>query len=136
MGVLYHRRDPVEHLQQIRNLLRPGGRMLLETLVLADDPKMAEYHPVLVPENRYARMRNVWAVPATGRLLEWVERAGFTQARLLDVSRTTLEEQRSTPWMRFESLAESLAEEPNEKRPGLTVEGYPAPTRAIVVAEA
>ena len=33
MGVLYHRRDPLQHLQQIRTLLKPGGTLMLETLV-------------------------------------------------------------------------------------------------------
>ncbi len=138
MGVLYHRRDPVEHLRQLRQLLKTGGHMVLETLVLPGDQAGA----VLIPEQRYARMRNVWAIPGTEKLLEWVQQAGLRDARLVDVTPTRLDEQRSTDWMRFESLAESLADsrvestaEPYDgKTLQRTVEGYPAPTRAIILA--
>jgi tRNA (mo5U34)-methyltransferase len=128
MGVLYHRRDPVEHLQQIRGLLRAGGRMVLETLILP----AGENGPVLMPESRYARMRNVWAVPTLSRLLEWVDQAGFRGAKTVDVTVTTIREQRSTSWMNFESLADAL----DPLNPGRTLEGYPAPTRAVIIARA
>jgi len=95
MGVLYHRKDPSHHLKRIHSCLRPGGAMVLETLVL--------------PQERYARMRNVWTVPGTDRLLDWIRNAGFKDIELADVTRTTIEEQRSTPWMQFESLAEALS---------------------------
>ena len=128
MGVLYHRRDHLEHLRQLRSLLRPGGILVLETLVLpADRPD-----DLLVPAERYARMRNVWAVPGTGRLGHWLEQAGFGDIRLIDASRTTVGEQRSTSWMRFESLEQALDPEDRAR----TVEGHPAPVRAIVLARA
>lgn len=126
MGVLYHRKDPAEHLLHIRSLLKDGGTLVLETLVL---PKGRE-ESLLTPENRYARMRNVWAIPGTGRLLDWVEGAGFTKPRVVDVTPTTTLEQRTTDWMTFESLAEAL--DPSD--PSRTVEGLPAPVRAIVIA--
>lgn len=139
MGVLYHRRDPVEHLRQIAALLTPGGEMVLETLVLPSGQAGSMDDEVLVPENRYARMRNVWAVPGTGKLLDWVAEAGFKNIRLVDVTTTQVSEQRSTDWMKFESLAESLAELPDKEKPGekpgRTLEGYPAPTRAMILAE-
>jgi len=127
MGVLYHRRDPLEHLQQIHQLLRTGGQMVLETLVLPAD----QAGEVLVPEERYARMRNVWAIPGTARLLGWVQQAGFRDIRLVDVTPTTVDEQRSSAWMKFESLAEAL----DPQDPGQTLEAYPAPVRAIVLAQ-
>ena len=34
MGVLYHRRNPVRHLQQLVSFLKPGGELVLETLIL------------------------------------------------------------------------------------------------------
>jgi tRNA (mo5U34)-methyltransferase len=49
---------------------------------------------------------------------------------VVDLNRTTTDEQRSTPWMRFESLAQCL----DPDNPELTVEGYPAPLRAVVLA--
>lgn len=127
MGVLYHRRDPVEHLAQIRSLLRPGGTLVLETLVLPDK----EHGPVLIPVERYARMRNVWAVPAVAQLLDWLSLAGYSSRQVVDITATTIQEQRSTGWMTFESLAESL--DPQDV--GRTLEGYPAPTRALIIAQ-
>ncbi len=125
MGVLYHRRNAAAHLAQLYRALRPGGELVLETLVLADDPKR-----VLKLSGRYARMRNVHAIPGTDRLIDWVAAAGFRGIEVVDISRTTPCEQRSTAWMRFESLAHCL--DPTD--PQRTVEGHPAPTRAILVA--
>lgn len=126
MGVLYHRRNPAGHLQRIHALLRDGGEAVLETLVLPAGSEPA----LLMPEGRYARMRNVWAIPGTGRLLDWVRQAGFSTARLADLTPTTPAEQRSTPWMRFESLQQALDPQDAQR----TVEGHPAPIRALVIA--
>ncbi len=127
MGVLYHRRSPLDHLIELRGALRRGGELVLETLVIEGTE-----HQVLVPGGRYAKMRNVWFIPTPAMLENWVRRCGFRAVRTVDVTTTSLEEQRSTPWMRFESLADFL--DPADR--GLTVEGYPAPRRAILVAEA
>lgn len=124
MGVLYHRRDPVEHLGRLKSLARPGGRIVLETLVLE-----GRETDVLKPAGRYARMRNVHAVPGLAVLHDWLEAAGLAGAELLDVSTTTTGEQRSTGWMTFESLRECL----DANNPGVTVEGYPAPCRAMLL---
>jgi len=122
MGVLYHRRDPFEHLERLKRLARPGGSIVLETLVLGGSD-----NEILKPTGRYARMRNVHAVPGIAVLRDWMEQAGLPGATLIDVSKTTIEEQRSTDWMTFESLQECL----DAKNPALTVEGHPAPTRAM-----
>ncbi|MGK2927090.1 MAG: tRNA 5-methoxyuridine(34)/uridine 5-oxyacetic acid(34) synthase CmoB [Lysobacterales bacterium] len=128
LGVLYHRRDPLQHLGQLRSWLRPEGLLVLESLLLTNG-REAE---LLRPPGRYARMRNVWAVPGIHRLSAWLEEAGFRKVELLDVTVTTTAEQRSTPWMRFESLEQAL--DPADSR--LTVEGHPAPARALLVATA
>lgn len=126
MGVLYHRHSPIDHLRQLKAMLRPGGQLILETLVIeADD------HAVLVPSDRYAMMNNVWFIPSPANLLVWLAKVGFRNPRLVDVSRTSTDEQRATDWMTFHSLANFL--DPDD--PKKTVEGYPAPTRAIFVAE-
>jgi tRNA (mo5U34)-methyltransferase len=124
MGVFYHRRSPFDHLFELRDLLRPGGELVLETLVIAQGD-------LLVPRDRYAKMRNVWFIPSVPMLTGWLERAGFRDVRVVDVTATTPEEQRSTEWMRFESLKDYLDPDDNT----LTVEGYPAPVRAMVIAE-
>ena len=126
MGVLYHRREPLEHLRALHDLLRPGGELVLETLIVADGPT-----EVLIPDGRYARMRNVWQIPATHTLEEWLIQAGFRDVRIADITPTTTDEQRTTPWMRFASLAEAL--DPNN--PTRTIEGHPSPIRCTVVAQ-
>jgi len=125
MGVLYHRRSPLQHLQELRSALKPGGQLVLETLVLHEDqPK------VLVPADRYAKMRNVWFIASLPILQSWLENAGFENIIAVDESVTTPEEQRRTDWMRFESLSDYL--DPSDA--GKTVEGYPAPRRALLTA--
>jgi tRNA (mo5U34)-methyltransferase len=126
MGVLYHRRDAAAHLAALRRLLRPGGELVLETLVL-DEPGRR----VLVPAGRYAKMRNVHAIPTPDTLCAWLHAAGLRQVRVLDLTSTTTAEQRATAWMRFQSLSDFL--DPDE--PARTVEGHPAPVRAIVLAQ-
>lgn len=126
MGVLYHSRQPREHLGRVFNVLRAGGRIVLETLIIED--RAAE---TLVPVGRYANMKNVWVIPSYTLLQAWLVEAGFDQVRLLDQTPTTIQEQRPTDWMTGHSLAHAL--DPND--PGQTIEGYPAPLRACIVAE-
>jgi tRNA (mo5U34)-methyltransferase len=127
MGVLYHRRSPMDHLQDLRALLRRGGELVLETLVLDGRGER-----VLVPQGRYARMRNVWFIPTPQALVAWLGRCGFGNARVVDVTPTTVREQRSTDWMRFQSLADFLDPEDRAR----TAEGLAAPRRGIFIAEA
>ena len=124
MGVLYHRRKPVEHLEQLKKLTRTGGQIVLETLILEGESKNT-----LVPDGRYARMRNVHAIPTLAVLQDWLEQAGLPDIQVLDVSRTTTDEQRSTDWMTFESLQECL----DADNQALTIEGHPAPVRAALL---
>ncbi len=125
MGVLYHRRSPIDHLLALKDCLLPGGELVLETLVI--DGKKGE---VLVPEGRYAKMRNVWFLPSCETLISWMQRCGFINCRVIDVNKTTIEEQRSTEWMNFHSLKDFL----DQENPDLTNEGLPAPKRAIILA--
>jgi len=126
MGVFYHRRSPIDHLLELRDSLVPGGELILETLVI--DGGLGE---TLVPEDRYAKMRNVWFLPSCPTLMSWLSRCGFTNIRLVDITTTTTEEQRSTEWMTFHSLSDHLAPD----NPILTCEGLPAPKRAIFIAQ-
>ncbi|GAB4172680.1 MAG: tRNA 5-methoxyuridine(34)/uridine 5-oxyacetic acid(34) synthase CmoB [Wenzhouxiangellaceae bacterium] len=124
MGVLYHRREPLDHLQRIRRQLRTGGRLVLETLVIAGDDDTQ-----LDPRGRYANMRNVHALPSLGRLTRWLHECGFEDIEPVDCTVTECNEQRRTEWMPFHSLAEALAADGRT-----TIEGHPRPLRAFVVA--
>jgi len=127
MGVLYHRRSPLDHLYELRACLRSGGELVLETLVIEGDEGS-----VLMPEGRYAKMRNVWFFPTIATMELWLRRCGFKNVSCVDISVTSLEEQRATPWMTFESLADFLDPDDRSK----TIEGHPAPMRAVFTATA
>ncbi|MCB2145415.1 MAG: tRNA 5-methoxyuridine(34)/uridine 5-oxyacetic acid(34) synthase CmoB [Deltaproteobacteria bacterium] len=127
MGILYHRRSPLDTLLQIHGRMVPGGQLVLETLVMEGDNEMA-----LFPEKRYAKMNNIFFIPTVACLTHWLTRSGFEDIQCLDISRTTSQEQRKTDWIDTESLADFL--DPGD--PQKTVEGYPAPVRAMLLATA
>ncbi|MFT5419954.1 MAG: tRNA (mo5U34)-methyltransferase [Candidatus Endobugula sp.] len=127
MGVLYHRRSPLDHLRELKATLKPGGQLVLETLLI--DGVLGE---ALVPEGRYAMMNNVWFLPSADTLISWMKKCGFKNPRLVDIETTSVEEQRATEWMQFYSLSDFLDPEDNHK----TVEGHPAPLRGVFLAEA
>lgn len=126
MGVIYHRRDPVQHVRELLGCLKPGGQLVLETLIVDDS-----FGSELVPKTRYGKMRNVWSVPSPALVLDWLSAAGAREPRLVNRAITTAGEQRATDWMHFESLADFLDPVDSSR----TIEGYPAPERAIFVAE-
>lgn len=126
MGVLYHRRSPMDHLRELKATLTTGGQLVLETLLI--DGKLGD---VLVPEGRYAMMNNVWFLPSADTLISWLKKCGFKNPRVVDLEKTSIEEQRKTEWMKFHSLAEFLDPNDNTK----TVEGHPAPLRGVFIAE-
>lgn len=122
MGVVYHRRDPAAHLRRLASFAHSRTTVVLESLVVEGAP--------MEPRGRYARMRNVWLVPDVETLAGWLHGAGFASTEVVDISPTTTTEQRSTDWMPFESLGEALDPEDST----LTIEGYPAPKRAVMIA--
>ncbi len=125
MGVLYHRRLPINHLKSLKNKLLPGGQLILETLIIEGEDRAS-----FSPPGRYAKMNNVWHLPTPNLTKYWLNQAGFGDLKLIDISKTTTEEQRQTDWMTFHSLSDFL--HPNDDN--LTVEGHPAPLRAIFTA--
>jgi tRNA (mo5U34)-methyltransferase len=126
MGVLYHRRDPFTHLQELKRCLRPGGELILETLVVEGDERT-----ILTPADRYAGMRNVWFLPSPVVVMRWLVRMGFVEPRLIDVSVTTETEQHRSEWF---GDRQSLTDFLDPDDPALTREGLPAPRRAIITA--
>jgi len=125
MGVLYHRKSPIDHLLDLKGTLKKGGELVLETLVCE-----GELGYSLMPEDRYSMMRNVWFIPSIATLILWLERAGFKDVRCIESNQTSLEEQRTTQWMQYQSLKDFL--DPNDMNK--TIEGYPAPMRATLIA--
>jgi len=124
MGVLYHRRKPADHLTELKNALKSGGELILETLVVPGSKPDS-----LLLESRYANMRNIYQLPTVAKLEQWVEAAGFDAIRTVSVDITSRKEQRTTDWMPSHSLNEAL----NAGDSALTIEGHPRPCRAVVV---
>ena len=128
MGVLYHQLDHIAHLSQLQEMMAPDAELVLETLVVESPDDF-----VLVPKGRYAQMRNVYSIPSIKTLKSWLNDANFKNIRVVDVNKTTTEEQRKTPWIGENGA--SLEDFFDPLDDSLTIEGYPAPTRAIVVCE-
>ena len=126
MGVLYHRKSPMEFLSALRSMLAPGGTLILETLVVSGNETTC-----LVPAGRYAQMRNVWFLPSTKMLRTWLHKLKFTEIVVHHEGVTHAVEQRSTAWMPFHSLSHFL--DTDDAR--WTIEGHPAPLRAVIVAK-
>jgi len=126
MGVIYHQKNPVEHLKRLKSFLKPGGTLVLETLVI-----QSEYEDILRPVGRYAKMKNVYFIPSVKKMESLLSHIGFREIANVDVTVTTVKEQRSTEWMKFESLSDFL----NPRNPLETIEGYPAPVRALFTAK-
>lgn len=126
MGILYHRKSPIDHLIELKNLLVDGGELVIDTLVIEGDE-----HSCLMPHGRYGKMRNVWFIPSVALLSIWLQRSGFEAITVVDICPTTVNEQRSTDWMQFESLSDFLDPDDSAR----TIEGYPAPIRAILTAK-
>ncbi|MXW54547.1 MAG: tRNA 5-methoxyuridine(34)/uridine 5-oxyacetic acid(34) synthase CmoB [Gammaproteobacteria bacterium] len=122
MGVVYHQRNHRAHIAGLYESLHKGGLAVLETIV-ADSP--------IYPKDRYAGMRNVWCIPSLESISDAMTAEGFSSVRVADVTVTTSSEQRTTQFMPFRSLANVLS--PTD--PKLTIEGYPAPKRAVILAE-
>jgi tRNA (mo5U34)-methyltransferase len=125
MGVLYHRRSPLDHFVELRSALKPKGQLVLETLVIEKSGQN-----ILFPSDRYAMMRNVFFLPSVELLQQWLERCGFIDVEIINLNQTSTDEQRVTDWVKAKSLKDFL--DPND--PNLTVEGYPAPLRVCVKA--
>jgi len=126
MGVLYHQKSHMDHLLQLKEIMAPGAELILETLIV-DGPKGY----MLIPEGRYAQMRNVHCLPSIDTLKSWLADANFNNIKVVDISKTSSEEQRRTEWIG--DNAASLEDFLDPSDPSLTKEGHPAPTRVIII---
>ncbi len=125
MGIIYHHRNPLQQLLDIKKSLRNNGELILETIGIPGDTPMA-----LCPGDRYAKMKNVYFIPTVSCLVNWLHKAKFKNIKVLEVTPSTVEEQRLTEWCPppHQSLQDFL--NPNDS--SLTIEGYPAPIRIAV----
>lgn len=130
MGVLYHQRNPLGLLIDLHNSLCNKGLAVIESQVIVAEVNSLKADYALSPSGRYAKARNVYFVPTVECLCSWVKKAGFVEVDVVSVEKTNFDEQRSTPFAPYESLSDFLDPMDSSK----TVEGYPAPHRAVVLA--
>ncbi|MDP6974742.1 MAG: tRNA 5-methoxyuridine(34)/uridine 5-oxyacetic acid(34) synthase CmoB [Gammaproteobacteria bacterium] len=128
MGVLYHQRDHMSHLNDLRQMMKPKAELVLETLIVEGEKGYK-----LTPEKRYARMRNVYCLPSIETLKSWLIEANFHNIRVVNVCKTTIQEQRRSTWIGENTASLEDFLDPHDS--SLTMEGYPAPTRAIVICQ-
>ncbi|KAA0442585.1 MAG: tRNA 5-methoxyuridine(34)/uridine 5-oxyacetic acid(34) synthase CmoB [Candidatus Thioglobus sp.] len=128
MGVLYHQKEHLLHLKQLKNVLSTGGELILETLIIEQ-----KYGDQIIPADRYAKMRNVHCLPSTKTVNSWLKSTGFVNIKLVNISKTTTDEQRASHWIGDNT--QSLEDFLDPKNPDLTIEGLPAPKRAIFVCQ-
>jgi tRNA (mo5U34)-methyltransferase len=124
MGVLYHQKDPLSLIEICRDTLTSGGVLALESMSYPSTESIAFF-----PPGRYAKAHNVYFLPSACAMVSMLERAGFQDVRIAHERVTTVEEQRRTELAPYESLADFL----NPRDPSRTIEGHPAPQRALVI---
>ena len=125
MGIIYHHFNPIQIIKHLYRVLKPGGLLVLESIVIPGDTPHC-----LFPGDRYARMGNVWFVPTVSAMCRFLERCKFEQVEVIAVNRHLSHEQRSTPWNPGHSFKDFL--DPNDET--RTIEGHPAPYRAVLFA--
>jgi tRNA (mo5U34)-methyltransferase len=123
MGIIYHRISPIDVLRDIREAMRPGGTLIVESQAIPGSDPVA-----LFPEERYAKVPGTYFVPTGPCLKNWMTRAGFADVEIFCSHPMSNQEQRKTAWMTFESFDDFI----DPKNPDRTVEGYPAPWRVFL----
>ena len=129
LGIIYHHRGPVEQLMELRRVLRPGGRIIVETIGIPGDEAFS-----LTPKGRYANMKNVYFIPTLLALTNWAYKARFQEVTPIFSVPASSREQRTTHWCPpgYPSLKDFLDPQDASK----TIEGYPAPLRMAVLLKA
>lgn len=127
MGIIYHHRHPLEQLIHIREALKPGGQTIIETIGIPGEESYA-----LFPEDRYAKMRNVFFVPTLSCFINWCKKAKLIDVEVVAATPLTFEEQRLTDWCPPPSQSLENFLDPND--PSKTIEGHPAPMRFCLKA--
>ena len=125
LGIIYHRRSPLDALSDVFEALKPGGALILESQAIPGEDPVA-----LFPKRTYAKVPGTWFVPTAACLANWLARSGFSEIEMFCQHAMSSEEQRRTDWMTYESYEDFL--DPADKN--RTIEGYPAPWRVFYVA--
>ena len=94
MGLLYHQRNPIEHLHGLNSLLAAGGKIIIETIISPD-----QFGSGIQPtEGHYASMPNVHYVHTDFGCKELFGKLNLEVIRETKPVFTNFEEQRKTRW--------------------------------------
>jgi tRNA (mo5U34)-methyltransferase len=126
LGILYHHTDPVGMLRKIKSALKPKATLIVDCQSIPHDDAVC-----LVPEKTYAGAHGIWFLPSQQVLKHWLSRAGFRDIEIFYHEPLSIDEQRSTTYAPYPSLAENLDPQDSTR----TREGYPAPWRTYVSAK-
>ena len=122
MGVIYHHKDPIRILELCKHALKKGGQLIIESIAL-DTPDST----FLIPEKKYARMKNVWFIPTQKALQILCQRLDFKDISCHYNEIMSIDEQRKTEWANVDSFENFLDQKDFSK----TEEGYPRPNRIL-----
>lgn len=125
MGILYHRKNPLETLLHIRESMAPNGQVVIESAGIPGDEPIA-----LCPEPTYGKAKNIYFMPTVSCMKNWLLKSGFKNVEIIYSGPLTFEEQRKTEWCQYQTLEDFSASDDPTK----TIEGYPNPIRMILIA--
>lgn len=125
MGVLYHRKNPLQTLEAVHESLKPDGLILFEGAGIDGKGSYCYF-----PESRYMKAKGYWFLPSAEAAANMLKRSGFYDIKIHGSYKTDENEQRRTPWVNTETLEDFL----DPDNPELTVEGAPAPYRHFISA--
>ena len=126
LGVLYHRADPIGSLKSLNRALNKNGEIIVDSFMIDGDDEVC-----LVPHDRYAMIPNIYFIPTVNCFKNWLNRAGFKDIEVLEITTTDDKEQRVTLW----TFGMSLDDFRDPEDPSKTCEGYPAPKRVYLKAK-
>ncbi|MFO1527533.1 MAG: tRNA 5-methoxyuridine(34)/uridine 5-oxyacetic acid(34) synthase CmoB [Turneriella sp.] len=123
MGVNYHEAEPTGALHACMHALKPGGLLVCESVVLPGEAQIEFF-----PPGRYAGIGGVFGIPTAAALAAQLILCGFHNVTIQHNVALTSAEQRATAFSPHKSFADYLTSE------GTTIEGYPPPYRAALMA--
>jgi tRNA (mo5U34)-methyltransferase len=128
LGILYHHSDPIGQLKRLKASLNKGGKVIVEVQGIDDEKDIS-----LFPHKRYAKAPGVWFLPSVSCLKNMMHRAGFRNIECISSEKTGFHEQRNSEFCPrpFETLEDFL----DPKDSNLTIEGYPAPFRHLLIGQ-
>lgn len=125
MGILYHRKNPLETLLHMRESMAPNGQIIIESAGIPGEEPIA-----LCPEPSYGKAKNIYFMPTVSCMKNWLLKSGFKNVEIIYSGPLTIEEQRKTRWCQYQSLEDFSSSDDLTK----TIEGYPSPIRMILIA--